>query len=97
METLLRVAKMLEERDSSFEFEDYPNLEETEFDLGLFPAGGDFGIPALATLETLDAEASVPFDSSAYLQHLMVGESNCLVSSVFSDPAYSKKALHLMT
>lgn len=83
-ETLLRIDEMLGEYDSRYKLERYPILEEIEPDPGLFPEDTGFDVAELDAPEFLNAEAFSSFDSSTYLQRMMVGESNHFASLISS-------------
>jgi len=91
VETLLRIDEILGEHDSRCKFEQHPILEETEPDPGLFPEDTGFDITALYTPEALNAEPFNSFNSSAYLQRMMVSESNYLVPLISSLTPYTAR------
>lgn len=54
----------------------HPILEDMEPDPPLFPEDADFCTAALTTPEVPNTEVLDSFNSSAYLQHMTVGELN---------------------
>ena len=79
---LLLIDEMLGEHDSMFKFQQRHGLEEAEPDPGLFPEDSGFETAALLAPEALNAELLSSFNSSAYLERMMVSKSDNLVSLI---------------
>ena len=89
---LLLIDEMLGEHDSMFKLQQRYGLEEAEPDPGLFPEDSGFETAALLAPEALNAELLSSFNSSAYLERMMVSKSDTLMSLILPDPTYSKAA-----
>lgn len=76
VEILYFIQEMLGDYDSRRGREQYPILEDMEPDPPLFSEDAGFCTAALTTPEVPNTEVLDSFDSSAYLQYMMVGEFN---------------------
>lgn len=83
-EILFRIDEMLGEHDPRPKLEGAFGLEEMEPDPGLFPEGSGLDAAALLTPEALNTEPLSSFNTSMYLQLMMVSEYNHFVPSILS-------------
>ena len=77
-EILLHIDEMCGEHDPRYKLGGGPILEEMEPDPGLFPEDTGFDVAALSTPEALDVGLLSCFNSSMFLQRMMVSQPTTL-------------------